>query len=283
MLRLIQITRYPVKSLQGEPLSTAVVEADGIVGDRCWGIRDETTGKVLTARRAPELLFASAATAADGSPVITLPTGETCDGPGPDTDAALSRWLAKPVRLVRSVGAPAARAEFFADPTDDTSEALEWTMPAGRFVDAMPLLVLTTASLRAGSALHPGGDWDVRRFRANLLLDADGDEWGEDGWYDDTDLTIGVVRLRPQEGCIRCTMVTRPQPGGLADDRDLFRVLARHHDARFGAWTAIEASGAIRVGDEVSIQSRSLAAIAGSSMVVAQRRSDEDPQPADIG
>jgi hypothetical protein len=46
-------------------------------------------------------------------------------------------------------------AEYFADATDDTSAAIEWTMPPGRFVDALALLVLTTASLRAGAARYP--------------------------------------------------------------------------------------------------------------------------------
>ena len=47
-------------------------------------------------------------------------------------------------------------------------------MPAGRFVDALPLLVLTTASLRTAAALHPDGDWGMRRFRANLVVDVAG-------------------------------------------------------------------------------------------------------------
>jgi uncharacterized protein YcbX len=280
-VRLINIVRHPVKSLQGEQVTSAAIEADGLVGDRCWGIRDERTGKVLTARRAPELLFASAALAADGTPVITLPSGEVCQGPGTDTDAALSRWLDKPVRLVRSVGEPGARAEFFADPTDDSSEALEWTMPADRFVDALPLLVLTTASLRNGAALYPEGEWHWRRFRANLVLDADGDGWGEDDWYDDLDLHVGDVRIRPQEGCVRCTMVTRPQPG-LREDRDIFRTLARHHGALFGAWSTVVRTGTVSVGDEVSLQPRGEHAIDASSLIVAQRHSDEDPQPVDL-
>ena len=28
--------RYPVKSLQGEPIDAATVEADGVAGDRRW-------------------------------------------------------------------------------------------------------------------------------------------------------------------------------------------------------------------------------------------------------
>jgi uncharacterized protein YcbX len=253
-MRLVEIARYPVKSLQGELLTRGEIEADGLRGDRGWGIRDETTGKVLTARRAPELLFARA-TLVDDTPVLTLPTGVSCEGPGAETDSSLSDWLGKPVRLVAAGSSPAARAEYFADPTDDTSEAIEWTMPAGRFVDAQPLLLLTTASLRAAEALYPTGDWNVRRFRPNLVVDADGDGWLEDGWCGTSVVTIGTVRLSPQQPCIRCTMVTRPQPD-LEDDRDLFRTLARHHAGRFGAWTAVDVTGTVTVGEEVAVRPR---------------------------
>ena len=250
-MQLVSITRYPVKSLQGEQLSDAEVESDGLRGDRRWGIRDEATGKILTARRAPELLFAAATLAPDDTPMITLPDGIACHGPSAATDAALSEWLGKPVRLVASVGAPAAQAEFFEDATDDSSQALEWTMPAGRFVDAMPLLVLTTASLRAAAALHPDGDWQPQRFRPNLLVDVAEDGWAEDAWYGRATLRIGDVELRPQEPCIRCTMVTRPQPD-VIEDRDIFRTLARNRSAQFGAWTAVVTGGEVRVGQEVT-------------------------------
>lgn len=254
-MRLVQITRYPVKSLQGEVVSSAEIEPDGLHGDRCWGILDLTTGKVLTGRRAPVLLYAAATLAPDGSPVIPLPSGETCHGLGPRTDAALSAWLGKPVRLVSSIGAPAARAEYFADATDDTSEAIEWTMPADRFVDAAPLLMLTTASLRTAAALHPDGDWNLRRFRPNLVVDVAGEGWIEDDWCGRATVRIGAAELRPQEPCVRCTMVTRPQPE-FDEDRDIFRTLARHHRGHFGAWTAVATGGTVRVGDEVSVDAR---------------------------
>jgi uncharacterized protein YcbX len=254
-MRLVEIARYPVKSLQGELVSSAEIELDGMRGDRCWGIRDEATGKILTGRRAPQLLFASAALAPDGAPVITLPTGAACHGPGAETDAALSAWLGKPVRLVSSAGAPGASAEYFADAIDDTSQAIEWTMPAGRFVDALPLLVLTAASLRTASALYPDGDWQVRRFRPNLLVDLPGDGWAEDTWCGQATVRIGTVELRPQEPCMRCTMVGRPQPN-LDEDRDIFHTLARHHRGLFGAWTAVATGGIVRVGDEVCAEPR---------------------------
>lgn len=253
-MRVIELARYPVKSMQGESVLETQLEIDGMRGDRRWGIRDETTDRILTGRRMPELLFGSAALTPDGDPLITLPTGVSCEGPGKKTDAALSEWLGRSVRLVRSQDSPPARAEFFEDATDDSSPAVEWTMPAGRFVDAAPLLVLTTTSLRTAAALYPDGDWQVRRFRPNLLLDGDtGDGWLEDGWCGRARLRMGDAILEPTQPCIRCTMPTRPQPG-LDEDRDIFRTLARHHRGCFGAWTAVATGGTVRVGDEVEVE-----------------------------
>jgi MOSC domain-containing protein len=230
-MEVVGLWRYPVKSLQGEPIDPADVEANGIAGDRQWGLRDQRTGRILTARRRPELLAASAFYDAS-APVMTLPTGETLVGPGPESDRALSEWLASSVSLVPSSGRAAGRAEYFADATDDASQAIEWTMPPGRYVDAAPILVLTTASLRIAAGHHPAGVWDPRRFRPNILIETDGDGWLEDSWIGHP-IQIGTAMVIPTEPCVRCTMVTRPQPG-LDADVEIFRTLARHHRGLFG-------------------------------------------------
>lgn len=245
-MQILGLWRYPVKSLQGEPLAVASLEEDGVRGDRRWGIRDEGTGRILTARRRPDLLHASASY--DGElPAITLPGGRTFVGPGPSTDRALSDWLSTPVSLVGSTSREPGRAEFFADATDDTSEAIEWTMPIGRYVDAASILLLTTASLRTGTGLHPEGVWDPRRFRPNILVDLDGEGWPEDAWVG-RPLRAGTATVTPIEPCVRCTMVTRPQPG-LDADPDIFRTLARHHRGHFGVWADVVGPGSIAVND----------------------------------
>ena len=247
-----------MKSLQGERLAAANVEVDGLDGDRRWGICDEDTGRVLTGRREPRLLEAAATLGDADEPRIVLPGGAVLDGSGRATDAALSDWLARPVRLVPANREHGDRAEFFADATDDTSAPIEWTMPPGRFVDAMPLLVLTTASLRAGAALYPEGEWDTRRFRPNVLIDGAGEGWAEDGWCGRT-VSIGDVELLPQQPCIRCTMVTRPQPArstsALRRDVDIYRTLAHHHDGSLGVWTAVHSGGVVTEGQEASLLS----------------------------
>ena len=156
-MKLAAIWRHPVKSLQGEQLSNAEVDSNGVRGDRCWGIRDERTGKILTARREPQLPQAGASLPPSGAPELTLPNMTRSPGVGAATDTALSAWLGRPVTLVPAGKSQIATAEYFADATDDNSLAIEWTMPAGRFVDAMAVLLLTTASLRAGSCLTQAG------------------------------------------------------------------------------------------------------------------------------
>ncbi|MGA8296522.1 MAG: MOSC N-terminal beta barrel domain-containing protein [Acidimicrobiales bacterium] len=250
-MQVIELWRHPVKSLRGEQLTEMVVEASGAIGDREWGIRDETTGNILTGRREPPLLLASSRLTIGGEAEITLPDGRVLTGPDSETDTVLSEWLGRRVRLVPAVGSGSRVAEYFEDAADDTSQALTFTMPAGHFVDAFPLLLLTTSSLRQGAELHPGGTWDVRRFRPNVVIEGDAVGWVEDGWTGKR-IRLGEVELQGQAPCERCTMVTRPQPG-LDRDLDVYRALARSHDGTFGVWSSVVTLGTIRRGDEVTV------------------------------
>lgn len=251
-MRVKELWRHPVKSFQGERLEEAEIVADGVASDRAWGVLDTATGKILTGRREPNLLLATAALGANGQPTITLPDGTATTGLGEKTDAMLTNWLGRPVSLVAATAVEPQRAEFFTDATDDASAPVEWTMPADRFVDVMALLLLTTASLRTGATHHPDGVWDVRRFRPNVLIDADGDGWLEDGWAG-KEIRIGSAVVQGVMPCPRCTMVTRPQPGGLERDLDMFRTLNREHGANFGLWSTVVTPGTIRAGDEVKV------------------------------
>jgi MOSC domain-containing protein len=251
-IRVAQLWRYPVKSLLGERLPALHALDNGMDGDRMWAIQDRGDGRILTARREPRLLFASSRLSApSGLPVITLPDGKELTGPGPATDAALSTWLAKPVTLVAAAECNAARAEYFADATDDASQAIEWTMPNGRFVDAFPLLVMTTAGLQGSAASYSNGIWDVRRFRPNILIQLDGEGWLEDAWADRR-LSVGSAQLVPRQRCIRCTMVNRAQPG-LERDVNIFKTLHRFHRGEAGMWTQVVYPGIISEGDFVQV------------------------------
>jgi uncharacterized protein YcbX len=64
-MRVIEIWRYPVKSMPGERLDAATIGPHGIDGDRALALRDRTTGLVLTARREPALLLQAALPSTD--------------------------------------------------------------------------------------------------------------------------------------------------------------------------------------------------------------------------
>ncbi|CAI10685.1 hypothetical protein p2A329 (plasmid) [Aromatoleum aromaticum EbN1] len=59
--RIVEIWRYPVKSMGGESITSASVGKLGIAGDRCWAVRDPgDKGEIRTARKFPRLLQCSA-------------------------------------------------------------------------------------------------------------------------------------------------------------------------------------------------------------------------------
>jgi hypothetical protein len=172
-------------------------------------------------------------------------------GTGRQLDEALTEWLGREVSLVPAKDHPAVSAENFDDPLDESSGVHSWQLPEGRFVDAAPLLLITTATLASAAGIYPEGRWDIRRFRPNIVLETPATSWLEDGWRG-LGLRIGQVELSVRKPCGRCTMVTRPQPG-IPADPTIFRSLAHEHGATFGVLCDVVAPGRINVDDEVEL------------------------------
>ena len=235
-MQVLELWRYPVKSLQGERLEEAFVTPDGIDGDRRFAIYDVATGFGLTARRQPQLLFASARLRDDGGAEITLPDGSIAAD-----DAALSAWLGRPVEL-RSARAGVALSyenvvDFEHEPESDWSA---WEGPVGAFHDdADARLSLVSTATIAG--------WDARRFRSNVLLDGA----GEDALVGRR-ITLGEAAIDVGFRIKRCVMTTREQPGGIERDLDVLRTIARERDARLAIGGLVARPGLIRVGDRLA-------------------------------
>src|SRR4051794_35447329 len=208
-MRVAQVWRYPVKSMQGESLPALDVDVDRVRGDREWGIRDSATGIVLTARTARPLLHA-AARLEDDTVAITLPDGRELRDRDESVDLALSAYVGQPVHLAHAKDDEQAAFEAPVEFSDDTSPVARWQSRPGSFNDGHAVHVLTTASLRGAAALYGEGAWDVRRFRPNLLLDVDGDGFPEEAW---TSIAVGDVRLEVYKRTTRCAMTARAQPG----------------------------------------------------------------------
>lgn len=232
-MRVSELWRFPVKSLQGEQVETAEAGPNGLVGDREWAIFDEATGFGLTARRAPQLLLAAAALRPDGGVRITLPDGSAVEG-----DDALSAWLGRPVQLRGTGEVDAPRYE---NPDDIETEAEESWAPfeglAAAYHDGFPVTLLSTATMDGQ---------DRRRFRANVVLEGAGEDELVGGTAELGDALLEVTAQVP-----RCVMVTRPQPGGIETDREVLRRIHRERGGLLAVGGVVTRPGTVRLGDEI--------------------------------
>jgi uncharacterized protein len=233
-VRVAELWRYPVKSLQGERLGEATIDALGIVGDRRWALFDRGTGLGLTARRVPELLFGSARLRDDGGVEVVLP-----DGTVTTDERVISGWLGRGVEL-RAAGEGVPTYESPVDEDEpDPAEWLQWEGAPGPFHDSprIRLSLVSTGTL---------GTWDRRRFRANVVLDGE----GEDGLRGQ-EAELGGVRLRIGIPIERCVMTTRPQPGGIGRDTSVLKTIHREREGLLAVRAAVLGPGTVRTGDEL--------------------------------
>lgn len=240
--------RYPVKSMQGEQISSAPITERGILGDRAYAILDKDTGHIASAKhpRKWSALFACRASFVEppqlGAPLppvwLTLPDGSVINGAQPDADQLLSHALGRNVALVTHTSAAPTR-EADRTPLDDDAaqtvirqEPMGLAAPVGTFFDYAVLHILTTATLDQAQELYPAGRFEVRRFRPNIVVaPAEGQRgFVENAWIGHTLLIGAELRLRLIDPCPRCVVTTLAQ-ADLPHDPGILRTLGRHNAA----------------------------------------------------
>ncbi len=238
-LRVAELWRFPVKSLQGERLDAAAVDELGLAGDRQWGLVDLDTGLTLTARRVPELLYGSARLVGPDEVTIDLPDGtSTVDA------AVLSAWLGRRVELRRAGSGVQGTYEIAVDfEREATADWVQWQGPEGTFHDSGRRRVSLASTATMGS-------WDLRRFRANIVLDAP--SAGAEDELVGHRVGIGDTVLDVTNPIDRCVMTTRPQPGGIERDLDVLRTINRDRATLLGVAGMVLRPGTIGVGDELT-------------------------------
>ena len=264
-----ELWRYPVKSMQGERCRSLELGPRGLDGDRRYAIVDRRSGRTLSAKTVPELLFASARTVGD-SVIVVLPDGRELGADDPVTSGALAEWLDRDCELVASKGSVGGSYDMTFDPESDDAELVNIPIADGTFFDLTPLHVLSTTSLSTMAAAHPDGDWDVRRFRPNVLVDTGADAiealstlvapgtphpaFPEDGWVGATIRAGGAGgSFSVLMAAVRCAMPNRAQPG-LDRDLEIYRAMDRLHGNHLGIYAVPVGDGLLRVGDELALQ-----------------------------
>jgi uncharacterized protein YcbX len=274
---------YPVKSMGGAAVDTAVIEPWGIAGDRRWGLIDDS-GQKITAREVARLLrfraeilgehtirisdrdgasiLAAAPLGADRVPVAYSRQRYARLAAGGVNDWLTDR-IAMPVRLI-----------WQDDPTVRTLAEDKGGIRGEHLslADAGPLLLASEASMaqlnawiRADADLPDVSDLDpanlstgtgagqaldIVRFRPNVVIDGE-EPFAEDDW---PTVQIGSLRFRTTMVCDRCVMTTI-DPITLAGGKEPIRTLARHRrwDRKtwFGTRLVPLGTGTICVGDAV--------------------------------
>lgn len=262
---VVALWRYPVKSIMGEERNAAEVTDRGLVGDRAYALVDVADGRIASAKspRKYGQLFDCRAEFLDepilGSPLppvrITLPDGHALRSDRDDVDRALSELLGRAVRLVSSAPETPRLEEYWPDieglPRRDayTDEA----MPPGTFFDLATIHLLSTATLDALLRIEPGGRFEVRRFRPNLVVATPEEVSGfaEDDWIGRTVAIGESLRLEITGPCPRCVMTTLAQ-SDLPKDPSILRAAACHHNGNVGVYAAVARGGVVRRRDRVS-------------------------------
>lgn len=286
----------------GEELTTSIVDQRAFHADRLWAVRDLELNAVTTARRLPLLLGCTARFISEppvgvgpgnvSDVVVTFPDGSQVQSTEPDRmNAALSELVGKPVALVPlpplhdkaayrgvlaskrdirqqwDLGPDEPLPDFTMFPIRKMAELAIFATPIGIFADAYPVHIVTTSGL-ATMAEH-GGDFNVRRFRPNILVETPGAGLPELEWFGGQ-LHSADVSINVEIPAIRCSVPLREQPG-LKADPAVVKTLSRHGERCFGVYADVAAGGMLSVGDEVDFDPPHASGVGSSMARLAER------------
>ncbi|NNG18494.1 MOSC domain-containing protein [Naumannella sp. ID2617S] len=227
-MRLLEIHRYPVKSMGGESLAEVEIDGRGLVGDRWFAVVDAeghlASGKNNRRFRRHDAVFDFAATTGSDGVRVGRADG---DESWPVTDPAL------PERLSGAFGVPVSIRAEDAVPHQDAGQ----------------LSLVGTASL-AWCAERWGGSPDPRRIRANLVVETD-EPFVEDGWVG-RQVEIGSSVLRVVGQVPRCRMIDLDQDGVVAGVGWL-RPLGQERGTNLAVYADVAEPGRLAIGDEVRL------------------------------
>jgi uncharacterized protein YcbX len=280
------VWRYPAKSMMGDCFSSLVVDERGVIGDRAWAVRDEVRGGVRGAKKIGGLMRLHARYVEEPRPgssppaiEVTAPGGERIRSDDADVHERLSGFVDHqvtlwPLRPKEDLdhyrrGAPDTedidaelRAMFGREPDEPLPSfegipldvLTEYESPPGTYFDAFPIHIVTDRSLATLARLTPSSDFDVRRFRPNVVIAVDAGVEGdfpEQGWLG-RKLDLGGAVLEVTAACPRCVMVTRDL-AALSEDRQVLRTIVRHADQNIGVYANVVRPGRLQTGSAATL------------------------------
>lgn len=286
-MHISEINIYPIKSLKGISVESAVIERHGLKYDRRWLLLD-ANGTFMTQREVPKMATVSVAirdngllVTADGITAMVVPfepkngeeiiaevwgTQSRAIAYGGGVDAWFSQVLGLECKLVYM--------------PNDAGRVINELFNAGddvvSFADGYPQLLIGEASLadlngKLGQAGMLAAPVAMNRFRPNIVVDTT-EAFAEDDWKR---IKVGDAVFRSTKPCARCVMTTVDQAKGEFTGKEPLKTLATYRLAKdvvpdryesfgmnatavlFGQNLVAESIGeTINVGDQVEILER---------------------------
>lgn len=234
--RVVELVRYPIKSMAGIATQAAALGWHGLDGDRRFAFRrvgDRSGFPWLTASRLADLL-------------LYQPYGldERAGEP-------LPTYVRTPARVQHELWSPELQREVAARLG---SEVELMQMRHGIFDDGAISIISSATIAEVGRA--SGVPVDRRRFRANIVIECDEREpFLEDGWVGAT-LVFGEREPRPAVRVTvrdaRCKVLNLDPESGAHDARMLTTVV-RLNQNNAGVYGTVLRTGTIHIGEPVSL------------------------------
>lgn len=280
-----EINIYPIKSLKGITLDSALVEARGLQHDRRWMLTTPD-GMFFTQREFPQMATVEVGVGDDlyvtatGFGTLEIPLepetsqkqqvtiwDSVCEGEvySPVVNEWFSDVIGEPCQLV-----------YMGDSRREISERFNHGGEIVSFADGYPLLVIGESSLedlnqKLRTNANGSGAFQslaMNRFRPNIVVSGS-HAFAEDRW---NRIQVGDAVFRGTKPCARCVMTTIDQAKGEFDGKEPLKTLASYRMAKeviperieafgmsetavlFGQNLVAETPGvSIKVGDEVTV------------------------------
>lgn len=257
-MQISEINIYPIKSLRGITLESALVEKRGLRLDRRWMLTDRD-GMFLTQREIPKMAVVSVnlngdglIVAADGFEAIHVPR---------EPDRGERQRVVVWKDEVGALAYGGMVSEWFSDVLDrncrlmlmpesterHVSERFDQGNDIVSFADGYPLLLIGEGSLaEVNERLHDkynGEEYGeklplpMNRFRPNLVVRGS-DPFEEDRW---AKIRVGETIFRVAKPCGRCVMTTIDPARGEFDGKEPLTTMATFRMAKDVFPTSFEA------------------------------------------
>ena len=267
MLTVSQLFIFPIKSLGGIPVSSAVVTDRGFEHDRRWMLVNPQN-RGLTQREFPQMARLQPSIGERGLTVSSLDQpaeGVLVPFDGEEGQEKVTIWNAtcEAYRVGTSVDewfseqlGTRCHLVFMPDATRRPVDTTSGYAPAGKltsFADAYPFMMLSEASLSDLNKRLPS-PVSVLRFRPNIVFSG-GSPYQED---EIEKFRIGDVRFTGLENCARCQVPNVDPDSGIPDARkEPLRTLAKYRTQgkkiNLGRNVVHTGTGTVRVGDELQL------------------------------